>query len=159
MWGSDGRIEPIYFDYKFSDLTIFFLLIFWVPLGPYGFSGLPGIDFTIKKLIFTIKKAGNSGISSETTWESRVRRPRALIRCCGAYVSCMRLQGQAKARARPGPGQGQARAGPGQGRARVGPGQGRARPGRAGPGQASEGILKASRLDFRLPGASGGFQA
>ena len=43
MWGSDGRIEPI--------LTIFFLLIFWVPLGPYGFSVLPGIDFTIKKEI------------------------------------------------------------------------------------------------------------
>ena len=86
MWGSDGRIEPIYFDYKFSDLTIFFLLIFWVPLGPYGFSGLPGIDFTIKKLIFT-RKIRNTGISSETTIpgissettetrESRVRRRR-----------------------------------------------------------------------------------
>ena len=31
-----------------------------------GFPGLPGIDFTIKKLILT-KKIRNTGISSETT--------------------------------------------------------------------------------------------
>ena len=28
MWGSDGRIEPVYFDYKFSELTIFFGAVF-----------------------------------------------------------------------------------------------------------------------------------
>ena len=55
-----------------------------------------------------------------------------------------------------GQGQGRARAGQGQGRARAGPGQGRARPGQ---GRASGSILKASRLDFKPPGASGGFQA
>ena len=32
-------------------------------------------DFTDFSGIFTIKLAGNPGISSETTWESRVRRP------------------------------------------------------------------------------------
>ena len=34
--------------------------------------------FTIKKLIFK-KKSGNLGISSETTWESRVKRPEKAV--------------------------------------------------------------------------------
>ena len=40
-----------FFDYKFSEFT-FFGFIVLVPLYPYGLSGLPGIDFTIKNSSF-----------------------------------------------------------------------------------------------------------
>ena len=80
LGGSDGRIEPIYFLYRDANFlaekkSCFFGSPGCVSLlrASPGFPGLPGIDFTIKKLIFT-KKIENPGISSETTRESRVRR-------------------------------------------------------------------------------------
>ena len=57
-----------------------------VRIASPGFSGLPGIDFTIKKLIFT-RKIGNTGISSETTRESRVAGCPATT-WCRIFTTC-----------------------------------------------------------------------
>ena len=54
MWGSDGRIEPIYFDYKFSELT-FFLIDFLGSPGSVWLLRAAKDRFYDKKLIFTSK--------------------------------------------------------------------------------------------------------
>ena len=51
MWGSDGRIEPIYFDYKFSELTTFLTDVLG-SLGSVRLLRAAGDRFYIEKLNF-----------------------------------------------------------------------------------------------------------
>ena len=98
LTGSNDRIEPNYFLYRDVDFlaenkNVFFWFP-WVRMASLGFSGMKKQrknEFYIEKIkflpifltifydeknnFFTKKWAGNLGISSETTWESRVRRP------------------------------------------------------------------------------------
>ena len=61
MWGSDGRIEPIYFDYKFSDLTIFFSADFLGSPGSVRLLRAAGDRFYDKKKDFYDKKGRKLG--------------------------------------------------------------------------------------------------
>ena len=61
-----------FFDDIFSEHRFFgFFMELYIP----KFRDFFPMFFTINKSIFYEKKAGNPGISSETTRESRVRRP------------------------------------------------------------------------------------
>ena len=55
MWGSDGRIEPIYFDYKFSELTFFFGANFLGSPGSVRLLRAAGDRFYDKQMDFDEK--------------------------------------------------------------------------------------------------------
>ena len=74
MWGSDGRIEPIYFDYKFSELTIFLADFLGSP-GSVRLLRAAGDRFYDKKIYFLRAKSGlRESRVRRRFWESRVRR-------------------------------------------------------------------------------------
>ena len=64
MRGSDDRIDPIYFDYKISEMTIFFYF-----LGSPGYVRLlrAARDRFYDKKRFLTKKVGKSGNLEWTT--------------------------------------------------------------------------------------------